>query len=240
MKKPQPKPKAHHLVVGRVDSTLPFSALAEVLEACLAGVSDGELFVDPCDGLVRVGGLRLRGDVLIRPEHPGEEHRLLVAFRHGDRARIGPLFTAMAAVWRNSDRQPSEQEGLALLNFLQGDSVIEYLRQVEVSSRAVEDAFGCSFSALRNLRMKLVELNGRALGQAGHDLLLDDDTGLAYDPAALAAPSVVLHGGKRQTLNFREYVSAPRDAVLTLHMRRGLGRGAYLIGAITERPRKTN
>ena len=237
MKKPNSKPKAHHLVVRRIDSTLPFPALAAVLEACLEGRSDGELFVDPSDGLVRVGGLRLRGDVLIRPECAGEEHRLLVAHRHVDQKRVEPVFSAMAAVWRDSDRQPSSREGLALLEFLQGDSVIGHLRMVEISSRAVEDAFGCRFSALRDLRMKLVELNGRAMGQVDHDLLLDDDTGLAYDPAALAAPKVVMHAGKRQVLDSREYVSAPRDAVLTLHVRRVRCHGAYLIGAITERRR---
>lgn len=232
MKKPQPKPKAHHLVVERIDSTLPFSALAEVLEACLTGVSDGELFVDPCDGLVRVGGLRLRGDVLIRPEHPGEEHRLLVAFRQGDRARIGPLFTAMAAVWRNSDRKPSEQEGLALLNFLQGDSVIEHLRQVEVSSRAVEDAFGCRFDDLDKLRMRLVDLNGQAICPL--DWIADDDSAPAYDPKSTEPLRVVLHRGKKEVLFLRERLESRGGRGLTLHLTLGLGRRAYLLGSLAE------
>lgn len=237
MSKPRPHVTARHLAVHRLDSALPFPGLDGALEAALAERVELGLFVDPAPGLIRIGGLRLRGDILIRPERPGEERRLLIACRHGDRATLAALVEAMGGAWTRSDRGPAPEEGLALLDFLQSDSVVACAQRVEFAERALEDAFGCRFAALDDLRRKVAELNGRALSEEGLlQLIKCDDSGFG-DWFDCPAPSLVLHRGEKVLLYLREKLRERRGPTLTLHLALRPGRRACVVGALTERQR---
>lgn len=235
-----PKSRSHvtarHLVIHRLDSTVPFPAIARCLESHLEARPELGLFLDPAEGLVRVGGLDLHGDILIRPESTGRDHRLLVACRHGDRGSLESLMNAMATLWTRSDRAPAAREGLGLLNFLQSDPLPACLDRVEFADRAIEDAFACRFVGLGELRRALIRLHGK-MGDitALLEILsieIDDRRRLWSEPPK--APSVILHNGKRRMLCLKEEIMGAKGSRLTLHLDVCARRKRCIVGALSE------
>lgn len=231
----RPPLAARHLVVHRLDSTLPFDVIAGMLEAHLAVRPELGLFVDAEQlGLVRIGGIDLRGDILIRPESPGRGKRLLVASRQGDAGALEAVIKAMEPNWTRSDRAPSPRDGLALLDFLQSDAVVACLDRIHVAERAVEDAFSCRFSAVDTLRREIVCLHSRSLMRFRMLELSDENGPCMIHLENLLAPSVILHEGVKVSLDIRHEVHA-RGAVLTLHHSYDPRTRSCVIGALTER-----
>lgn len=235
MSKSRPQLAARHLVVHRLDSTLPFASLAAALEAHLQVRPELGLFVDAEEpAILRVGGIDLRGDILIRPETPGRDKRLLVACRNGDNSRLEAVLTAMNPLWTRSGRAPSPREGLALLDFLQSDVVVACLDRIHFAERAIEDAFSCRFRAVDTLRREIVRLHSRALLPLRMMDLIEDGGPCMIHFENLRAPRVVLHGGEKVRLDIQEEVHA-RGQVLTLHHSYHPPTRSCVIGALTER-----
>ena len=233
----RPPLAARRLVVHRLDSTLPFDVVAGMLEAHLAVRPELGLFVDAEQlGLVRLGGIDLRGDILIRPESPGRGKHVLVACRQGDSGTLEAVLRAMEPMWTRSGRAPSPREGLALMDFLQADAVVAGLDRIRVAERAVEDAFSCRFSAVDTLRREIVRLHSRSRMRFRMLELLHENGPCMVHVENLVAPSVILHGGEKVCLGIRHEVHA-RGAVLTLHHSYDPRTLSCVIGALTERRR---
>ena len=233
----RPPLTSRHLVVHRLDSTLPFDVIAGMLEAHLAVRPELGLFVEAEQlGLVRIGGLDLRGDILIRPESPGRGNRVLVACRQADADTLEEVLKAMGPMWTRSDRAPSPREGLALLDFLQSDAVLACLDRIHIAERAVEDAFSCRFSSVDALRREIVCLHSRSLMRFRMLELFDENGPCMIHLENLIAPSVILHEGEKVSLGIRHEVHV-RGAVLTLHHSYDPKTRSCVIGALTERRR---
>ncbi len=217
MSKFRPRPKAGHLEVRRIDTPLPFAEWAGEVERRLAGRPELGLFADPGERLLRVGGLGLRGDILIRREQAECESRLLLASRRGDRAAVEALAGAMGPAMRERADEPSPREGLALLGFLQSDLILECARHVEISGRALEDAFSCGFDGLDELRMRLADLNGEAMLGKRAVPMIHCDGGMSHAEIAAGAPFAILHRGRRLFLGRTERLRTPR-ARLAVHV----------------------
>lgn len=237
MSQSRPKLAARHLVVHRIDSTLPFAATAGALEAHLAVRPELGLFVDAEQyGLVRIGGIDLRGDILIRPESTGRDKRVLVACRQADADKLEAVLKAMDPLWTRSARAPSRRDGLALLEFLQSDVVLACLDRIHVADRAVEDAFSCRFASVDTLRREIVCLHSRSLMRFRMIELFDENGPCMIHLENLIAPKVILHEGEKVSLGIRHEVHA-RGAVLTLHHSYDPRTRSCVIGALTERRR---
>lgn len=235
MSKSRPQLAARHLVVHRLDSTLPFASVATALESHLQVRPELGLFVDADEPrLLRVGGIDLRGDILIRPETPGRDKRLLVACRNGDSAKLEAVLAAMNPLWTRSDRAPSPREGLALLDFLQGDVVVACLDRIHFTDRAVEDAFSCRFTAVDTLRREIVSLHSRSLMRLRMMDLHEENGPCMIHLENLIAPKVILHEGRKLYLGIQEEVHS-RGRILTLHYSYHPGKRSCVIGALTER-----
>lgn len=208
MRNPRKRPTASHLEVRRLATALPFAELAGAVERGLAEHPGLALFPDPAENVIRVGGLGLRGDFLIRRTREGVDGELLAASRRGDRAAFAAFAEAMGDAWGPSARGPGGDEGLGLLDFLQGDVLFECARHVAIGPRALEDAFSCRFGGLDALRMLLADLNGQAM--EGMDLIepiiCDDDRW--RDGMDLDLPFQILHEGRKLLLGRTERVRA--------------------------------
>lgn len=208
MRNPRQRPTASHLEVHRLATPLPFGELAAAVGRCLAGHPRLGLFPDPAENLIRVGGLGLRGDFLIRRTREGADGELLAASRRGDRAAFASFAKAMGAAWSPSARGPGGDEGLGFLGFLQGDVLFECARHLVIGPRALEDAFSCRFEGLDPLRLRLAELNGEAMSGIGEiEPIICDDPRWRME-AGNCIPAVVLHQGRRIYLDRIERVRA--------------------------------
>jgi hypothetical protein len=235
MSKFRPRPKSSHLEVRRIDTPLPFADWVSEMERCLADQPGLGLFADPSGGLMRLGGLGLRGDILIRREQLECEGRLLLASRRGDRAAVEALAGAMGPAMRERVGDPSAPEGLALLNFLQSDLILECARHIEVAGRALEDAFACGFAGLDELRMRLADLNGEAmLGEEGE---VFPDCGGIRPPEALPVrpPEVILRQGRRLHLDRVERIRS-RRGILTVRAALLRRECLCVVGSLAEEP----
>lgn len=215
-------------------------ALAAALQVRLEAQPELGLFLNATDTLIRVGGLDLHGDILIRTAHPESALSMLVAHRQGDRPALDAMMAAAADMLAMSTRAPAESEGLTLLSFLQSETVASCYNQVEFSDRALEDAFGCrEYVALSGLRRKLAELNERA--RRPHDLV-----GIIWEEynyrdilaeTHANTPHTVLHRGEKVVVGLRKRINTRRGSSLALHFTLRADRRVCVIGALTERPR---
>jgi hypothetical protein len=235
MSKPSPRRKASYLEVRRMDTPLPFGELQAAVERCLADHPGLGLFADPGGRVLRIGGLGLRGDILIRLEQPSQEGRLLLASRRGDRAALAALAAAMGGAMVEAGGEPWPAEGLGLLNFLQSDLILECARHIEVAGRALEDAFSCDFGGLDELRMRLADLNGEAmLGEEGE--IIPDCGGIRPPDALLGrSPRVILRQGRRLHLDRVERIRS-RRGILTVRAALLHRERLCVIGSIAEEP----
>lgn len=238
MSYPRSRLTDRHLDVLRAESRLSLPALADALEAQLEARPELGLFVVTEPGLVRLSGLDLHGDILIRASHPESAEALLVAHRLGDRPILDALMAATAASWAPSGRAPSASEGLALLNFIRHDLVLGAIERIEFADRALEDAFRCrDFAALTALRRKLADLSARA-GRP-HDLvdILWDEYNCKDILAEHDTPHTILHRGEKLVLCLRQRINTRKGSSLTIHFTLRPERRACVIGALTERRR---
>ena len=235
MSNPRQRPKASHLEVRRLETSLPFAELAGEVERRLAEHPGLGLFPDPGEDLIRVGGLGLRGDFLIRRARPGRDGLLLAASRWGDRAAFASFAEAMGGAWRPSEGMPAADEGLSLLNFLQGDVLFECARHVAIGPRALEDAFSCRFDGLDRLRLRLAELNGEAMRARDVIKMIICDEGGAIWEAMPAAALRVLHEGLPVHLDRVEEVRSGRGT-LWLRAKVLARRRLCLVGSLGARP----
>lgn len=235
MPKSRPQLASRQLVVHRLDSSLPFGELTATLGSRLEARPDLGLFLDDGQpGLARVGGIDLRGDMLIRPETPGNDRHLLVACRQGDIGTLESMLAVTGGCWRRSRRTGSNREGLTLLDFLQSDAVVACLDRVRFAERALEDAFSCRFAAVDELRREIVRMHSRALLPLRMMDLLEEYGPCKIHLENLWAPSVILHEGQKLPLLHRAEVHS-RGRVLTLHHSYHAPTRACVIGAMTER-----
>lgn len=238
MSYPRSRVSDRHLdvLVGKTQMTLP--ALAAALETQLEAKPELGLFLNATDSLIRLGGVDLHGDILIRASHPDAAGSLLVAYRQGDRAALDALRAATPAIWQLSSCPPAVTANLSLFNFVQFEAILGPYERVEFSDRAQEDAFCCrDFKALAALRRKLAELNERA-GRP-HDLvgILWEDYKHHDLLAEAEAPLTVMHLGEKVPVCLRKRINTRRGSSLTLHFTLRPDRRVCVIGALTERPR---
>lgn len=238
MSYPRSRVSDRHLDVLRAETQLTLPALSNALEAQLEAKPELGLFLVSEPGLIRLSGLDLHGDILIRASHPESAEALLVAHRQGDRRVLDALMAATAASWTVSSRAPSTAEGLGLLNLAQYDVVLGPYERIEFSDRAQEDAFCCrEFAALAAMRRKLAELNERA--SRPHDLvgILWEEYNYKDILAEVDTPHTILHRGEKLVLCLRKRISTRKGSSLTIHFTLRPERRACVIGALTERRR---
>ena len=239
MPKPRSRVIPRHIDVHCVDTSVDFSALPSLLEAKLMAQPDLGLFLNATKGLIRIGGLDMYGDILIQPASEKNPRKLLVAFRQGDRAKLDVLLISSPEIWASVLRPaaPTTTPGTALLHFLQHDLIIEFVDRVQISDRALEDAFCCrDFLGLSDLRLKLVELHGRARKPESIESIVWAD----YNPKELRAaaqadtPHTILHRGTKIVLYLSEPLKQSRGSSLTLRLALCPKHHAYIIGTLIE------
>jgi hypothetical protein len=239
MPKPRSRVIPRHIDVHCVDTSVDFPALPSLLEAKLTAQPDLGFFLNATKDLIRVGGLDMYGDILIRPASEKHPRKLIVAFRQGDRAKLDALLASSSEIWLGAPRPaaPTTTPGTALLNFLQHDLIIECVDRVRISDRALEDAFCCrDFLGLSDLRLKLVELHGQARKPESIESILWAD----YSPKELRAaarantPHTILHDGMKYVLYLNESLKQRRGSSLTLRLALCPKHRAYVIGTLIE------
>jgi hypothetical protein len=239
MSQPRSSISDRHLDVLVAETQMTLPALATALEAQLEAKPELGLFLNATDSLIRIGGVDLHGDILIRPSNDENAGSLLVAYRQGDRATLANLKAATATIWQLSNCPPSATEGLGLFNFVRFDAILGPYERVEFADRAQEDAFCCrDFRALAALRRKLTELNERA--SRPHDLvgiLWEDFNYKDYLAETNAqTPHTVMHHGEKVSVCLRKRINTRRGSSLTLHFTLRANRRVCVICALTERP----
>ena len=235
MSHPHPHVSDRFLDVLHFKSRLTLSALAAALEEQLKARPELGLFINESDSLIRIGGVDLHGDFLIRPSNQENERSLLVAYRQGDRAALEELRKSTSSIWQISSCPHSAAASLGLLNLVQYEVILGPYNRIEFTERAQEDAFCCrEFKALAALRRRLAELNERAA--RAHDLvgIVWNDCKYKEMLAEVATPTVVLHKGEKVRVCLRKRINTRRGSSLTLHFTLRPNRRVCLIGALTE------
>ena len=228
------------ILTRHIDTTLTLAAAADkLLEATQKNPLLDNLYLDDnADGLLRIGGPELRGDILVRPAKEKGEG-VVAHFRQGDRPVFRALVAATEGGWTVRRRQPASTEGLDLLEFIQDGHRVGRCKKIQFAESALEDALRCEFDEVDALIRFLVELEVH-----GDDEHVLDDTPEGPEPSLEAVRKslagterVILHGGRRVILRRREVLEGRRnDLNLVVQYARLPGRRGFVIGGLADQP----
>lgn len=227
---------AHTILTRHLDSSLTLAeAAARLLRATQSRAGLDNLYLDDStEGILRIGGSDLRGDMLFRPDRENAEG-VVAHFRHGDRRVFQALVAATGDGWTVRRKQPASTEGLDLLEFVQEGHRLGHCKRVRFADAAVADAVTCVFDELDLLIRFLVELEVH--GEEAPPAEEAGEPSLEAVRRSLAGTSwVIRHEGRRVALRRQRVLEGRRnDLNLVIRYDRLPGEGGYLIGGLEDR-----
>lgn len=182
-------------------------------------------------GMIRVCGLDLVGDLLLRTRTRGSSRRVDIFFRRVDR----PVFSAIVESL-GSDLKPTSPDAGSrpskLAEHVQSDRDMDGLGKVIFTESAMDSALLCEFAETRKLIDFSVSLRMRGR-QIKEGLLEESPEEAAPDPAH--RDHVVLHRGRKVALSHRvTLLGRTSDLNLTAHCAWLPRERAFLVGWFSE------
>lgn len=228
-----------YLLTRHLATTLDLAESARrLLDATLRdGPLCGLMVDDGAAGLLRLGGVDLQGDILVRPGLA--EGKLVAHYRRGDRKVFQSTVEALGGAW-TPGRAAADGEGLAgqfLLDVLQ-DSPVCPRRHLQVSDRALEDAATCGFKDADQLALFLLNLDLDEIGDPFGPGESEAEPSLdAVRQSLTGTARVVIHRGRKVRLDRVSTLEGKTEDIdLLIHHARLPGPRRHLIGALETRP----
>jgi hypothetical protein len=233
MKSTKPNPNSEILVRTFASSYNNQDLQAKVVQAIETNPALNNCFTsEESAGYLRISGLDLRGDILLRSRSKGKSRKVDVFFRRGDRAIFNALTESLSKGLSliETDRTCRSSR---LAEYIQGDSDIMGLGKIIFTDAAIDSAMLCNFSETDKLIEFSISLRSMSRNISEGVLGEREENLPAHEPAARDYVSIYL--GRKVRLTHRITLMSRRsDLNLTVHFTWLPKEKAFLVGWFSE------
>lgn len=188
--------------------------------------------VESAAGFIRIYGLELRGEILLRTRSKGRTRKVDIFFRRGDRAIFNVLTESLSSYLKPVDSDETPRPSM-LADYILRDNHIRGFGKLIFTDEAIDAAMLCTFSESEkliefsvNLRSLSNSLSEGVLGESGADF--PESTPAKHD-------HVALYRGRKVRLSHRvTLLGRHSDLNLTVHFTWLPKESAFLVGWFSE------